>query len=116
MITQTVKYVNILNLKIINESKNNKCEQCDELYSKPISVLSKKFPNTYRFCNKNLDKFLLLLRKGVYPYEYMDSCERFNETSLPPKEPFYSELNLEGITNEDQNHAKKVWGTFNIKI
>ena len=46
----------------------------------------------------------------------MDSCERFNETSLPPKEPFYSELNLEGITNEDQNHAKKVWGTFNIKI
>ena len=45
----------------------------------------------------------------------MDSWERFDETSLPPKESFYSELNLEGITNEDHNHAKKAWDTFNIK-
>ena len=98
--------------------KNNKliykCEQCDKLYSKPISVLSKKFLTTYQFCNKNLDKFLLL-RKGVFPYEYMDSWERFDETSLPPKESFYSELNIEGITNEDHNHARKAWDTFNIK-
>ena len=97
--------------------KNNKliykCKQCDKLYSKPISVLSKKFPSIH---NKNLDKFLLLLRKGVYPYEYMDSWERFNETMLPTEESFYSELNLEGITNEDHDHAKKVWDTFNIKI
>ena len=97
--------------------KNNKliykCKQCDKLYSKPISVLSKKFPSIH---NKNLDKFLLLLRKGVYPYEYMDSWERFNETMLPTEESFYSELNLEGITNEDHDHAKKVWDTFNIKV
>ena len=97
--------------------KNNKliykCKQCDKLYSKPISVLSKKFPSIH---NKNLDKFLLLLRKGVYPYEYMDSWERFNETMLPTEESFYCELNLEGITNEDHDHAKKVWDTFNIKI
>ena len=41
--------------------------------------LIKKFPNTYQLCNKDLNKFELLLRKGVYPYEYMDSWEKFKE-------------------------------------
>ena len=99
--------------------KNNKliykCEQCDKLYRKPTSVLSKKFLITYQFCNNNLDKSLLLLKKDVFPYQYIDSWEGFNETSLPPKESFYSELNLEVITNEDHNHPKKIWDTFNIK-
>ena len=51
----------------------------------------------------------MLLRKGVYPYEYMDSWERFNETSLPDKKAFYSELNLEDITDKDYAHAQKVF-------
>ena len=38
-----------------------------------INELIKKFPNTYQFCNKDLNRFILLLRKAVYPYEYMDS-------------------------------------------
>ena len=62
----------------------------------------------YQFCNGDLNKFVLLLRKGVYPYEYMDSWERFNETSLPPKKDFYSELTLEDITDKDDNHDQKV--------
>ena len=45
---------------------------------------------------------------GVYPYEYMDEREKFNETSLPEKEEFYSNLNMEGITNVDYMHAKRV--------
>ena len=45
--------------------------------------------------------FFFFLRKGVYPYEYMDSWETFNETSLPDKEAFYSELNEEEITDKD---------------
>ena len=57
----------------------------------------------------------MLLRKGVYPYEYMDSWERFDETSLPDKEAFYSELNLEDITDKDYEHAQKVWKVFGIK-
>ena len=77
-----------------------------------LAVLIEKFPNTYQLCNKDLDKFALVLRKGVYPYEYMDSWKRFNETSLPSKESFYSELNKEGITDEDYVHAQKVWDTF----
>ena len=74
-----------------------------------------KFYNTYQLCNKDLNKFALLLRKGVYPYEYMDSWKRFKEESLPDKESFYSELNKEHITDEDYAHAQKVWNTFNIK-
>ena len=62
-----------------------------------------------------LINFVLLLRKGVYPYEYMDSWERFNETSLPDKKAFYSELNLEDITDKDYEHAQKVWKVFGIK-
>ena len=74
-----------------------------------------KFYNTYQLCNKDLNKFALLLRKGVYPYEYMDSWKRFKEESLPDKESFYSELNKEHITDEDYAHAQKVWDTFKIK-
>ena len=85
--------------------------------NKKVSLieLSEKFPNTYQFCNRDLNKFSLLLRKGVYPYEYMDSSEKFNETELPDKESFYSKLNKEGITDEDYVHAQKVWDTFNIQ-
>ena len=69
----------------------------------------------YQLCNGDLNKFVLLLRKGVYPYEYMDSWERFNETSLPPKKSFYSELNLEDISDKDYLHAQKVWDVFEIR-
>ena len=58
----------------------------------------------------------MLLRKGVYPYEYMDSWERFNETLLPDKEAFYSSLNKEDITDVDHRHAKKVFKKLIIKI
>ena len=56
-----------------------------------------------------------MLRKGVYLYEYMDYWERFNETMLPSKESFYSELNLENITDQDYAHAQNVWNVFKIK-
>ena len=51
----------------------------------------------------------LLLRKGIYPYEYMDSWERFAEPRLPPKEAFYSKLYDEHISEADYAHAQKVW-------
>ena len=57
----------------------------------------------------------MLLRKGVYPYECMDSWERFDEISLPPKKYFYSELNLEHIGDNDYLHAQKVWDVFEIR-
>ena len=48
-----------------------------------------------------------MLRKGVYPYEDMDNWEEFDETTLPPKEDSYSNLNLEDISDEDYLHAQK---------
>ena len=57
----------------------------------------------------------MLLRKGVYPYEYIDIWERFDETSLPEKKAFYSELHLEDITDEDYTHAQKVFEELKLK-
>ena len=56
-----------------------------------------------------------ILRKGVYPYEYIDSQERFDETQLPPIEKFYSSLTDESITQKDYEHAQTVWKTFKCK-
>ena len=77
--------------------------------------LIEKFPKTYQLCNKDLNKFALLLRKGVYPYEYMDSKKRFDEESLPDKESHHSELNNEHLTDEDHACAPNVWDTFKTK-
>ena len=62
-----------------------------------------------------MEIFIFLLRKGVYPCEYMDSWERFNETSLPEKEAFYSNLNMEDITKFDHRHAKRVFKNLSNK-
>ena len=55
----------------------------------------------------DINKFILLLRKGVDPYEYMDNWERFDEELLPDKEAFYSTLNMKDVTDVDYRHAKK---------
>ena len=65
--------------------------------------------NIYESGNEDLNKFILLLRKGVYPYEYMDSWQRFDEASLPDKEAFFSDLNMENITDVDYRHGKTVF-------
>ena len=61
------------------------------------------------------EKFNLMTRKGIYPYDYMDSFEKFNKTELPTKEEFYSILSDEHITNKDYCHAQKVWNTFQLQ-
>ena len=79
-----------------------RCFECKKNYKKDFNKeLVKRFANIYEFRNGDINNFILLLRKGVYPYEYMDSWERFNETSLPNKEAFYSSLNMEDITDVD---------------
>ena len=86
-----------------------RCFGCNKNNEKDFNKeLIKRLANIYEFCNGDLNKFILLLRKCVYPYEYMDSWERFNETSLPDKEAFYSKLNMEIIIDIDHRHAKRV--------
>ena len=93
-----------------------KCIKCSKNHGKYSNKnLMKKFENTCEFCNEGIIKFILLLRKGVYLYEYMDSWERFDETSLPKKEAFYSSLNIKGVTDIDYRYAKRVYKEFNNK-
>ena len=95
-----------------------------------------RFVDSYAFLSSSLDRlvtntpkedlsftrqrfpasqFDLVTRKGVYPYEYMDSFDRFEETQLPPKEKFYSSLTDESISDSDYQHAQEVWTTFNCR-
>ena len=78
--------------------------------------LVKRFLNIHELCNGDINKFILLLRKGVYAYEYMDNWERFDEKLIPDKKEFYSSLNIENITDVDYRHAKKYTKNLIIKI
>ena len=57
----------------------------------------------------------MLLRKGIYPKEYINDLEKFNETTLPEKDKFYSNLNMEEITDADYMEGKGVYKHFEIK-
>ena len=70
--------------------------------------------STYNFYNHENNSFILLLR-GVYPYEYMEDWENFDESLLSEKEDFYSHLNMEDITDADYAHAKRICKDFEIK-
>ena len=101
------------------ERKNEKlileCYNCKQRYKEKFNKeLIKRFASTYSFCNNDLNKFILLLRKGVYPYKYMDNWERFNETSLPSKESCYSNLNMEDIDDIDYRHGNNVFNKFKL--
>ena len=91
-----------------------KCNECKKRQVKPINGLIKKFPNIYQFCNEDINKLVLLL-KGVFPYEYMDSWERFAETLLRNKKAFYIEVYLGDIIDEDYTYTRKGFEEFNLK-
>lgn len=55
-----------------------------------------------------------MTKKGIYPYDYMDSFDKFNKTELPKKDEIYSILNNQHITDERHEHAKNVWKTFGL--
>ena len=88
------------------------CLKCSKNHEKHINeYLIKRFVNSYEFRDGDISK-CLMLRKGVYPYEYMDSWKRFDETLLPEKEDFYSNLKMEDIADADYKVAKRVWEDF----
>ena len=87
--------------------------------SQSLDRLSSNLSDNAFFYSKkafpNDDQFRLIKRKGVYPYDYMDSFQRFSEKSLPAREDFYSILNDTNISESDYEHAKQVWSEFQIK-
>ena len=86
-----------------------------------VGNLAKEGPTMFHHLQKQIqdiqdqDQIILLLRKGVYRYDYMDSESTFEETSLPTKEAFYNRLRDENISDEDYLHAQLVFSTFNLR-
>ena len=103
-------------IKTKNEKLILECYNWKQHYKKKFhKELIKRFASTYKFCNNDFNKFVLLLRKGVYPYEYADTLEKFSEISLPSKEDFYSNLNMEDVSDIDYRHANNVFKVFKFE-
>ena len=99
----------------MNEKLIFKCIDCEKEYEKEFNnELIERFANTYKFCDNDLNKFIMLLRKDVYPHKYMDGWDRFNENIIPSKDSFYSNLTLENISETDYAHANNVFKKFDI--
>ena len=80
-----------------------------------VNNLAKGGHEFWGFEKRSLKQKELLIRKGVYPYEYMDSWDKFEEKRLPSKDEFYSKLNMSGISEKNHQHACKVWNEFGLK-
>ena len=80
-----------------------------------VNNLAKGGHEFWGFEKRSLKQNKLLIRKGVYPYEYMDSWDNFEEKLLPSKDEFYNKLNMSGISEKDYSHACKVWNEFGLK-
>ena len=108
------------NMQLVNISRDYiaslGCERCRTNNTEDLGegVLKNNFNHISRFWGLD-EKFRLMIRKGVYPYEYMDGLKKFEETSLPPKGAFYSWLNMKGISDHEYEHAQQVWNTMEKK-
>ena len=97
---------NLCFLNAMNETLTFECVDCEKEYKKDINnKLKERFSNVYEFCGYDMNKFITLLRKGVYEYEYMDEWNKFDEKELPVKKSFYSNLMMEDISDTDYKHA-----------
>ena len=110
---------NLCFVNAMNETLTFECVDCKKEYKKDINnnnnKLKERFSNVYDFCGYDMNKFITLLRKGVYPYEYMDERNKFDEKELFVKESFYSNLMMEDISDMDYKHANNVFKKFDIK-
>ena len=106
---------NVCFVRAMNEKLIFKCIDCEKEYEKELNnELIGRFANTYKFCDNDINKFIMLLRKSVYPYEYIDEWDKLNEKVLPGEDSFYSNLTLENISETDYAHANNVFKKFNI--
>ena len=89
------------------------CKNCNKVGKSCVNPVY----NNFKYTSEEFKgtKLHLMSKKGVYPYDYMDSFEKFNQTELATKEQFYSVQNAQHITNDEYDHAKKVWKAFSIE-
>ena len=106
---------NLCFVNAVNKILTFECIDCGKEYKKGLNKkLIERFSNVYEFCSYDMNKSMVLLRKGVYPYEYMDEWDKFNEKKLPCKESFYSNLTMGNISDTDYKHASNVFEKFNL--
>ena len=89
-----------------------------QFMSSSLDNLVKNLPDeAFKYTQQEFKKeqFNLMKQKGVYPYDHMDSFQKFEKTELPTKEQFYSILNNESISDEQYKHAQNVWNTFKLQ-
>ena len=121
------KYISFTKTIITGQYTNKKGEIKDKTFDIVFKDSLKFMSSSLGVLVNNLPAFKILLKyftpkqaeilkqKGFYPYEYMDSEEKFNDTKLPPREVFYSKLSGKGITEKDYKHAGDVWNSFKMK-
>ena len=80
-----------------------------------ISNLARGGSEFFVFEEYNKNQYKLLIKKGIYLYENMTDWDKFKETKLPPREAFYSKLNMTGVKGEDYEHLNRVWKEFGLK-
>ena len=88
-----------------------------QFMSSSLDKLVSNLPNeAFKYTSKEFknEKFELMRKKGIYPYDFMDSFEKFDKTGLPTKDEFYSILNNEHISDEDYKHAQIIWNKFKL--
>ena len=106
--------------KYVNKEGNKRMKEMELRFIDSIKFMSSSLDSLvnnlargghefWGFENYNCSQCKLLIQKGIYPYEYMDSWDKFKETSLPRKEKFYSNLNMSGVGDGDYEHACRVW-------
>ena len=118
---ETCKPDDCLKLKINYKNKTSQhktsipCGECQNCKNIDKDCINPKYDDL-KYTSEIFkdEKLNLMARKGVYPYDYMDSFKKF-KSQLPKKEDFYSILNEKDISNEDYQHVKNVWNTFNLK-
>ena len=89
-----------------------------QFMSSSLDNLIKNLPDeAFKYTKQGFknEQFNLMKQKGIYPYDHMDSFDKFNETKLPVQQHFHSILNNEHISDEQYKHAQNVWDTFNLK-
>ena len=118
---KTCKPSKCMKLNINDENKTSQhitsisCGECENCKNKDEDCIDPIY-DQLKYTSEifKCDKLNLMARKGVYPYDYMDSFDKFN-SQLPSKEDFYSILNDKHISKEDYQHVQNVWNKFNLK-
>ena len=123
------KYITFTKNKIVGQYTNKKGEVKDKTFKivfkdslkfmrLSIEALVNNLPkNGFKIISKYFkpEQVELIKQKGFYPYEYMDTEEKFNEPNPPPREAFYSKLTGKGISNKNYSHVLNVWNSFNME-